>query len=68
MFPQLIRPLIKCTPIFVVIYGSAKLIINFTISQFVKVLTAQILYLVISITILIFVYERGVKKINVNGG
>lgn len=68
MFPQLIRPLIKCTPIFVVIYGPAKLIINFTISQFVKVLTAQILYLVISITILIFVYERGVKKINVNGG
>lgn len=68
MFPEILRPIIKCTPIFVVTYGPARLIINFTFSQFAKILIAQILYLVVSISLLIILYEKGVKKVNVNGG
>ena len=68
MFPEILRPIIKCTPIFVVTYGPARLIINFTFNQFFKIIMAQILYLVISITLLIILYEKGVKKVNVNGG
>ena len=68
MFPEVIRPIIKCTPIFVVTYGPARLIINFTFSNFVNILIAQIVYLVIAILIVLILYERGVKKLNVNGG
>ena len=68
MFPAVLRPIIKCTPIFVVTYGPARLIINFTFSNFVNILIAQIIYLIIAILIVLILYERGVKKLNVNGG
>lgn len=68
MFPEILRPIIKCTPIFVVTYGPAKLFIDFNINTFIKILIAQILYLVISVFIIIVLYNKGVKKLNVNGG
>jgi len=68
MFPEILRPIIKCTPIFVVTYGPIRLIINFTFKEFIKIFIAQLCYLVIVILIVLFLYERGVKKLNVNGG
>ena len=68
MFPEVIRPIIKCTPIFVVTYGPAKLIIDFSMENFINILIAQIIYLVISLIIIGFLYNKGVKKLNVNGG
>lgn len=68
MFPKFLRPIIQCTPIFVITYGPAKLIINFTIEKFIQVLIAQIIYLVITFGAVLILYERGVKKLNVNGG
>ena len=68
MFPKIIRPILKCTPIFVVTYGPAKLLINFSISFFIQVLIVQIIYLVATIALITILYERGVKKLNVNGG
>ena len=68
MFPEFIRPVIKCTPIFVITYGPAKLLIDFRMEKFTQILIAQILYLVISIFIIGILYKKGVKKLNVNGG
>lgn len=68
MFPKFIQPVIKCTPIFVVTYGPAKLLINFSWDQFIQIFIAQILYLILSIFIVSILYRRGVKKLNVNGG
>ena len=68
MFPKAIRPIIKCTPIFVVTYGPARLIINFSMDDFLKIVIAQIVYLVVSITIISILFNKGVKKLNVNGG
>ena len=68
MFPKIIQPIIKCTPIFVVTYGPAKLLINFSWDQFIQIFIAQILYLILSILIVSILYRRGVKKLNVNGG
>ena len=53
IFPEFIRPILQFTPIFVVTYGPTKLIIDF---------------LIISFSLTIILYERGVKKLNVNGG
>ena len=68
MFPKVLQPIIKCTPVFVILYGPVKLIINFSYSMFIKVLSAQIIYLIIILIITSIVYRRGVKKLNVNGG
>lgn len=68
MFPEILRPIIKCTPIFVVSYGPAKLLIHFSIESFMQIIFAQIIYLIISILIVGILYSKGVKKLNVNGG
>ena len=68
MFPKIIQPIIKCTPIFVVTYGPAKLLINFSWDQSIQIFIAQILYLILSIFIVSILYRRGVKQLNVNGG
>lgn len=68
MFPEFLRPIIQCTPIFVVTYGPAKLLIDFSMEKFMQVLGAQIIYLIVAFAVVIIMYERGVKKLNVNGG
>jgi len=68
MFPKFLRPILKCTPIFVVTYGPAKLFIHFTVENFIQVLIVQIIYLLLAITLVLILYERGVRKLNVNGG
>ena len=68
MFPQYLRPIIKCTSIYVVTYGPAKLLINFSLQNFVQILLAQIIYLFVATTLTLILYEKGVKKLNVNGG
>lgn len=68
MFPEYIRPIIKCTPIFVVTYGPAKLLINFNMEDFIQVFVAQIIYLLIISILIVILYRKGVKKLNVNGG
>lgn len=68
MFPKVMQPIIQFTPIFVVSYGPAKLFVNFSNEKFIQILIGQIIYLVIVCAIALGLYERGVKKLNVNGG
>ena len=68
MFPAWAQPFIKCTPIYVFTYGPAKLVIDFNMSMFLQVLLAQGIYFVLSFLLLMGLYRRGVKKVNVNGG
>lgn len=68
MFPKFLQPIMQCTPIFVVTYGPAKLLINFSVEKFIQVFIAQIIYLVIAFLLVLILYKRGVKKLNVNGG
>ena len=68
MFPVWLQPVIKFTPVYVITYGPAKLIIDFSAEMFSKIIVAQVIYLLICSAILMFLYNRGVKKLNVNGG
>ncbi len=68
VFPLWAQPIIRFTPIFVVTYGPAKLIIDYSIGMALQVILSQLVYFVISLGILLFIYQRGVKKLNVNGG
>ena len=67
-FPAILQPIIKFSPIYVVSYGPAKLFVDFSTSMCIEILISQIIYLVISFTICHFIYNKGVKKLNVNGG
>lgn len=67
-FPQVLQPIIKMSPIYVVSYGPAKLFVDFKMDYFIKILLTQGIYLLISIIICAFIYSKGVKKLNVNGG
>lgn len=68
VFPEWFQPFIKSSPIYVITYGPAKLVINFSSNMFLNVLLAQSLYILITVFILTLLYRRGVKKLNVNGG
>ena len=47
VFPIWLQPIIKCSPIYAITYGPAKLIIDFNFEMFVKILLIQIIYLLI---------------------
>ena len=67
-FPSIMQPFIKFSPIYVVSYGPAKLFVDFSNAEFIKIIIAQIIYLIISFTICHLIYKKGVRKLNVNGG
>jgi ABC-2 type transport system permease protein len=68
MFPVWAQPIIRATPIFVVTYGPAKLMIDYSLSMALQVISSQLIYLVVSLGLLLLLYRKGVKKLYVNGG
>lgn len=67
-FPKVLRPILTYSPIFVVSYGPAKLLVDFSYEACIKIFAFQIIYIIICYLICLFIYKKGVKKINVNGG
>ena len=67
-FPKVIQPILSFSPIYVVSYGPAKLFVNFTLNEFISVIIAQIIYILIGYVLCSLMYKKGVKKLNVNGG
>ena len=67
-FPTFIQGILKYLPSYVVAYGPAKLFVDFSSLDAIKILGAQIIYLIISYLLCTFIYKKGVRKLNVNGG
>lgn len=67
-FPKMMQPILNYSPVYVVSYGPAKLFVEFSLSNFVSIVVAQLVYLFIVYLICSFMYKKGVKKLNVNGG
>lgn len=67
-FPSLIQPILNFSPVYVTTYGPAKLFVEFKYSNLVLILLAQIIYLVLVSLLATFIYRKGVKRLNVNGG
>lgn len=68
MFPEWAQPIIRSSPIYVVTYGPAKLTIDYSSEVFVQVLTVQLIYILVTLLLLFVAFQKGVKKLNVNGG
>ena len=68
VFPVPLQPLFKMTPIYTVCYGPAKLLVDFSREKYIEILLAQALYLACGLGVVLLLYNRGVKKLYVNGG
>ncbi len=68
VFPTWVQPIIIFTPIYVITYGPAKLVINFSMEMFAKVFLIQSIYFIVTLLLLVVLFQKGVKKLNVNGG
>lgn len=68
MYSNTIQTIIKFTPIYTIVYGPTKLLVDFDFEIFKSVLVAQIIQLAVIVIICCFVYRKGEKKVNVNGG
>lgn len=67
-FPSIIQTIIMYSPIYSIFSGPAKLVANFSWNLFVKVFLSQVIWGVILIVIGLVIYNKGKKKVNVNGG
>ncbi len=67
-FPEIVRPILNYSPIFAICYGPAKLFVHFDFRYALEVIGIQIIYLIVVYLICLFLYKKGVKKLNVNGG
>lgn len=68
LFPVILQPFIKFSPIYVTMYAPAKLFVDFSFPVFFEIILFQLGYLLVMSVLCFFVYKKGVKKLNVNGG
>ena len=67
-FPKWLGDISKKLPFSYITYAPGKLFVDFSLGYFMSVFIWQIFYLVLSVVICFVVYQKGVKKLNVNGG
>lgn len=67
-FPKILQKILCFSPIYVINYGPAKMFVSFSYIESLKIFIAQLIYIIVSYGICKLLYEKGVKKINVNGG
>jgi len=67
-FPEVLQKILIYTPIYVVCYGPAKLFVDFTWTNFISVITSQVIYIGLTYSLCSLIYKKGVEKLNVNGG
>lgn len=67
-FPAAVQPILNYSPVYVTTYGPARLFVEFNLETFLNVLLFQVIYLVLIYLLCLFVYRRGVRDLNVNGG
>lgn len=68
IFPAVLQPFIRLTPVYTVCYGPAKLIVDFSMEKYLEILPVQLLYLALGLGCLFYIYGKGAKKLYVNGG
>lgn len=68
IFPAVLQPVLKLTPIYTVCYGPAKLIVDFSMEKYLEILFAQVVYLFMGVILMFWIYEKGGRKLYVNGG
>lgn len=66
--PKTLQVISYVLPFSYITYGPAKLTVHFTLNNYLFILVMQTLYILILLGLALFIYGKGVKKLNVNGG
>ncbi len=66
--PEWLQKVVLFLPFPYVNYGPAKLVVDFSLERFTDIFSVQVTYLVALAGLSFFIFGRGVKKLNVNGG
>ena len=67
-FPGILKVILNYSPVYVTTYGPAKLFVDFNFNNCLMILVAQLIYLVLSSLLATYIYRKGVRRLNVNGG
>ncbi|XMB85175.1 ABC transporter permease [Mycoplasmatota bacterium WC44] len=67
-FPKGLATFVKYSPVYAITYAPAKMLVDFSFDVFVDVVLAQGFYIVGLSLIITYVYSKGVRRVNVNGG
>lgn len=67
-FPAFLQPIMKYSPIYAVSYAPAKLFVDFSYPKLLEAFIIQGIYLIVAFLLTHWIYRKGVKKLNVNGG
>ena len=67
-FPKVIAKVLNYSPVYVVSYGPARMFVNFNYVEAIKIIIAQIIYIMITYLLCLLIYKKGEKRLNVNGG
>ncbi len=68
LFPEKLYQISRFLPFAFVTYVPAKLTTDFNMTEFLQLAGIQFGYIILMMLITMFIYQRGVKKLNVNGG
>lgn len=68
LFPKGLEQVSKKLPFAYVTYGPAKLLVDFSLDNFLSLVIGQAIYLLLALILCYSVYRKGVTKLNVNGG
>lgn len=68
LFPAWLKKIAENLPFAYVTYAPARLTVAFSYSAFYRQVLIQSLYLVVFIFVAVFLYRKGAKNLNVNGG
>lgn len=67
-FPRTMQKFLNFSPIYANSYGPARLFVNFSFSDFGLIILSQLVYIFIGYLLCLWVYKKGVRRLNVNGG
>lgn len=68
LFPEQLQGFIKCSPIYVINYGPAKIFVDFNLDLGLRVIGTQLIYILVVTLLCLWVFKRGARKLTINGG
>lgn len=67
-FPDWLQGIIYYLPTTYITYAPAKLMVDFSFDKFLTIFPMQLIYLIVFMMLAFYIFGRGVRNLNVNGG
>jgi ABC-2 type transport system permease protein len=68
ILPTYLQGIAKWSPVYTVTYAPAKMVVDFSFNRWLEITLFQGIYLFIVALLTFYIYSKGVKRLNVNGG